>query len=91
MIVDSCQRSIFKNLKIKGFWTFGDVADIHRAIDIISYSDVKLSENNVFDGIEIDNFNYGIYSDYYIKNNTFRNKIETPYSTASLFFVKLLI
>ncbi len=73
MIVDSCQRSIFKNLKIKGFWTFGDVADIHRAIDIISYSDVKLSENNVFDGIEIDNFNYGIYSDYYIKNNTFRN------------------
>lgn len=73
MIVDSCQRSLFKNLKIKGFWTFGAVAEIHRAIDIISYSDVKLSENNIFDGIEIDNFNYGIYSDYYIKNNTFRN------------------
>lgn len=73
VIVDSCQRSIFKNLKIKGFWTFGSVANIHRAIDIISYSDVKLSENNIFDGIEIDNFNYGIYSDYYTKNNTFRN------------------
>jgi hypothetical protein len=32
-----------------------------------------LSQNNIFDTIEIDNFTYGIYSDYYIKNNTFRN------------------
>jgi hypothetical protein len=73
IVVDSCQNSIFKNLKIKGFWTFGDIQEIHRAIDIISYSDVKLSQNNIFDTIEIDNFTYGIYSDYYIKNNTFRN------------------
>lgn len=72
LIVDSCQLSIFRNLKIIGPWEFGD-SSVSLGIELLSNTDVKLTKNNIFDGIEIDNFYFGIYSDYYIKNNNFTN------------------
>lgn len=73
LVVDSCQRSIFRNIKFKSVWNFIGVSELNRAIDLISFNTVKMTKNNIFDGIEIDNFNYGIYSDYYITNNTFKD------------------
>lgn len=74
-IVD-CVYSDFSNIRLKGTWTTGG-ADA----DLIA---IKLSNRNTsagtvetkynrFNNIEIDSFHYGVYSDYDIKENTWKD------------------
>jgi hypothetical protein len=67
----SCNYSVFKNLRLEGQWDFGDVSSNHKAISLFSETTAITCQGNLFDNIEIDSFNFGIYSDYDIKNNLF--------------------
>ena len=73
--LDSCKNSIFQNIKFVGSF---DVST-----DTISGTNVGVILNNLtsaistsnldFDGCEFNNFAYGVYSDWDVNSNTWRN------------------
>lgn len=71
--VYSCTNSTFKDLRINGIWDFGDNTHPHIGIRLRSYSDAVICQHNVFEEIELDSLNTGVYSDYDMSYNTFRN------------------
>ena len=71
--VRTCAFSVFKDLKLKGGWVFETVYVNHMGISLFADTTLYTSKYNIFENIEIENFNYGIYSDYDVHNNVFRN------------------
>ena len=72
--ITSCQKSTFKNISLKGIWEPGNGifgSAILFKNDVASDNVVYISENNIFENIDIDHFENGIYSNFTIKNNTF--------------------
>jgi|TARA_R110000868_G_scaffold285226_2_gene545688 hypothetical protein len=69
----SCTNSTFKDLRIKGIWEFGENNFPHIGILMRSYSNAITCQHNIFDEIELDSLNTGVYSDYDITHNTFGN------------------
>lgn len=74
-IVD-CVYSNFSNIRLKGTWTTGGADDALIGIKLsnrnTSAGTVE-TKYNQFTNIEIDSFHYGVYSDYDIKENIWRD------------------
>lgn len=75
----SCRDSVFRNIKIKGYWESGDAIDTTRAgIRLDSLSTLVTCANNTFENIEFFGLDAGISSDFDIKDNQWENcKFET--------------
>lgn len=73
LTLSSCVNSVLRNLRFEGVWTYGATNTAHRAIVLTATATDITSANNLFENIEIDSFNYGVYSDDDVKNNTFDN------------------
>jgi len=74
-VVD-CVNSTFKNIKFVGTWTTGGADDLLIAIKLSARSTsagTVETKWNLFENIEIDSFHYPAYSDYDIRENTWRN------------------
>lgn len=71
--IRSCINSVFKDLKLTGVWQFGNTLNSHKGIVLYSETTAITCKNNLFDNIEIDSFNFGVYSDYDIIDNLFVN------------------
>jgi hypothetical protein len=67
----SCKNSLFKDLRFEGVWDFGETKNNHSAIILTATATDITSSNNTFDNIEIDSFNFGVYSDDDVRHNTF--------------------
>ena len=71
--LDDCANSTFSNIKIKGTWITG-VSGLPLAIGIeMTSSGIATCENNLFENIEVDGFDSLVYSDFDIKDNTWKD------------------
>lgn len=74
-VVD-CVHSTFKNIKFTGTWTTGGADDqliaIRLAVRETSAGTVETKWNK-FENLEIDSFHYPVYSDYDIRENTWKD------------------
>jgi hypothetical protein len=71
-----CANSKFHNIRFIGNWTSGNGTDAAiRAINFTSSSTVVTCRNNVFTQIEVDGFYHGVYSDYDIRDNSWKDSI----------------
>lgn len=74
-VVD-CVHSSFKNIKFVGTWTTGGADDLLKAINLTtretSAGTVETKWNR-FENLEIDSFHYPVYSDYDIRENTWKD------------------
>lgn len=89
LILRSVKNSIFRDLRIKGVFPEGTnpltseaAYGTHTAIELtaengliapFNISSTVICQSNLFENIEIDNFYYGVYSDYDMMYNTFDN------------------
>ena len=75
----SCRDSVFKDIKLTGYWESGDAIDSTVAgIRLDSLSTLVTCSNNKFDNIEFVALDTGITSDYDITKNIWTNcKFET--------------
>lgn len=67
----SCAYSKFNDLRFEGQWNFGATNNNHRAIVLTATATDITSIYNTFENIEIDSFNFGVYSDDDVKHNNF--------------------
>lgn len=65
------KSSIFDDISFSSLWETGDTEGQNRAIDLRSLSTAVTCNDNVFSNFEIDGFNYGVYSDFDIRDNVF--------------------
>jgi hypothetical protein len=71
-----CANSKFHNIRFIGNWTSGNGTDAAiRAINLTSSSTVVTCRNNIFTQIEVDGFYHGVYSDYDIRDNSWKDSI----------------
>lgn len=75
----SCRDSIFKNIRIKGYWESGDAIDSTVAgIRLDSLSTLVTCKNNKFENIEFTGLDTAVSSDFDVKDNQWENcKFET--------------
>lgn len=73
IILQSCKDSIFSDIKLVGTWQLGNDPLLGAAIKMNSLSSVVSSNNNIFENISINGYSEGVYSDYDVKDNTFRS------------------
>jgi len=71
--VASGVNSTFKNLRFEGAWEYGATNTAHSAIVLTATATDITSSFNLFENIEIDSFNYAVYSDDDVKHNVFTN------------------
>lgn len=72
--IDSCEKSIFRNIKFKGVGSANWISPnpvLHRAIFLKSYSTGVVSRYNRFENIEFEGFNSGVYSNDDVLHNVF--------------------
>lgn len=70
IFLKNVQNSSFLNLKIKGNWNIGSSLS-SSGINIQISSDLTSSRENNFESCEIENFGYGVNSEYNIHDNVF--------------------
>lgn len=76
LVLQSCRDSEFRDIVIKGSWTYGDSSGTDSTqcgLEINSLSGAVSSDNNSFYEVTIKNFSHGIVSNYDIKVNSFFN------------------
>ena len=79
IFLQSCKDSIFKNINMFGSWTPNGTTGSSAGIRLTSQAsgvgntDIAGSNNNKFDNMSVSNFSNGVYSDYDIKNNIWKN------------------
>lgn len=72
--LDSCEKSVFRNIKFKGIGTQNWMSPnpiTYKALLMKSFSTAITCQMNIFENIEFDGFNSGIYSDDDVVNNVF--------------------
>lgn len=71
-----CANSKFHNIRFEGNWTTGNNTDATiRAINLTSSSTTVTCRNNIFSQIEVDGFYHGVYSDYDVRDNVWKDSI----------------
>ena len=78
IVLQSCRDSIFKDLKITGYWESGDPTDNAYGIELRSLSEAVGSHNNIFDNVLMSGLDKAVGSDFDILDNTFSSlKVST--------------
>lgn len=72
LFLNNCAFGEFKNLKMTGKWTVSAVGN-QKAIEMNADSDTVTCIGNMFDNIMIDSFEYHVYSDHDIRDNTWKD------------------
>jgi hypothetical protein len=74
LMLQSCKDSLFRNLKLVGNWIAGYGLDAtHSGIKLNSLSTAVNCTNNKFENITITKFSYGIYTDFDIEENVWKD------------------
>jgi hypothetical protein len=68
--LDAVKDSIFENIALSSTWSSG-TRTTNYGISMAAVSESVTTTNNLFKNIIINNFGYGVYSDYDIDNNKF--------------------
>jgi len=75
ILLDSCRDSVFEDIKITGVWEATEIEfpDRDTAFKLDSLSGAVSSNNNIFENCAVENFSYGVKSDWDVRYNNFEN------------------
>lgn len=72
--LQSCKNSTFDDLEFVNYWQSGDpIVVTNNAIQMNSLSSLVTCSNNIFSNITISGIDVGIFSDFDVHNNNFRD------------------
>lgn len=76
LFLENIRDSVFEDINIVGIWDFdlGHTVNSNSCgIKLVSQSSGTSCQRNYFNRIQINNFSYGVYAEYYSKSNNFDN------------------
>lgn len=87
--LESVRDSTFEDIRLEGVTT-GVFVSGSKAIALNVFSSVVTCERNIFNNVQIEGFQTGIYSPYDIARNTFNNMFINYVNDAVIFGIKLV-